>query len=287
MRLLITIINFCLVCLTITFLFMLSAGIVLAIIGINITILQTLILFILIGIALFCSNRMLLKQGYVTEKYLEYNNHLKPLSELDRKRVFHIFDDVCNKSGIKRPNIYIDETLQINATVVGTDLLILNRGLLNFATRDELHAIIAHELGHIKHKDNIFEQYNFILKEITDTLFQMVSELFNETSDKAEHAPLLITLLTLPFFIYAGILYVLKFLVEILVNIVGRLTSPAIEYRADRYAIDAGLGEHLISFGEKMLEICPDERKNYRFYATHPTWKKRVEVAQKLQKEVV
>src|SRR2546426_3403209 len=60
-------------------------------------------------------------------------------------------------AGIPRPRIWIVDDPDPNAFATGTDPLhahvAVTRGLLEICSRDELQAVVGHELGHIKNLD--------------------------------------------------------------------------------------------------------------------------------------
>jgi|LSQX01.1.fsa_nt_gb Zn-dependent protease with chaperone function len=284
MRFLVTVVNFATVCFIYLVLLLLSAGVVIAILGVDITNLLLVQAYIGIAVVLFAVSFYLLKTGYVTKDCLRSIRGLRRATEVDRKRLFHVLDDVCNKLQVKKPTVYFTNSPEINAMIVNNNVLVVHQGLINFATKPELQAILAHEMGHTIHNDNMYVQYNYILSMITQRTFDLLYRPFFK--DNQDEAIGLVYVLLLPLMFYAAILAVLNLVVNLLVVLVERLASPYAEYRADRYAIKIGLGEHLISFGEKMMDKFPSERKNFRFLCTHPTWKKRVLAAKKLLGEV-
>lgn len=60
-------------------------------------------------------------------------------------------------AGLPRPNIYIVQDEDPNAFVSGTKPgeahLAVTSGLLRELNRDELQAVVAHEMGHVKNED--------------------------------------------------------------------------------------------------------------------------------------
>src|SRR5437667_9564151 len=60
-------------------------------------------------------------------------------------------------AGIPQPRIWIVDDPDPNAFATGTDPLhahvAVTRGLLEICSRDELQAVVGHELGHIKNLD--------------------------------------------------------------------------------------------------------------------------------------
>lgn len=278
MRLFISIINFLTVTFACTVLLFLSVGVVVAMCGINITNLMLILTYIGVAIIILSIDTHLIKNGHVTRVYFDENPGIRRMSESEGKLLLPLVNDICDKYNIRRPKVYIQESPVINASVVGNDTLIMNRGLLQFATVGELHAIIAHEIGHIKHNDNIYYQFNYVLHIMTSCIYSFI---FFPFANRDEGPSVLIALFLMPLYFYSLLLLILSRIVGLLVSLVERLTSPYAEYRADSYAVNAGLGNQLISFGEKLMEISPEEQRNYRFFSTHPTWKRRIEAAKR------
>ena len=130
-------INWCLICITIAFglqYFGCTWGQVMAISTILLT-----------GSLLFFST--------TGRKYLRIDIPHRPLSGRERYYLEPIVNEVFSKAELKNPpKVFIHENKESNAMVVG-DALILHTGLLRIASREELAAVIAHEVGHIKNKD--------------------------------------------------------------------------------------------------------------------------------------
>lgn len=74
------------------------------------------------------------------------------------QRARNLVDEMVIAAGVKSPSLhYLPEDHTINAFVIGgknnSVALALSRGALDILTRDELQALIAHEISHIKHED--------------------------------------------------------------------------------------------------------------------------------------
>jgi len=68
-----------------------------------------------------------------------------------------IVDKLSRKSGLKKPKVMIADMPIPNAFAYGSPLtgsrVAVTRGLLATLSRDEIEAVIGHELGHVAHKD--------------------------------------------------------------------------------------------------------------------------------------
>ena len=73
------------------------------------------------------------------------------------KQLVNVVEEMAIASGVPRPRIWIVDDPDPNAFATGTDPLhahvAVTRGLLELCSRDELQAVVGHELGHIKNLD--------------------------------------------------------------------------------------------------------------------------------------
>jgi heat shock protein HtpX len=73
------------------------------------------------------------------------------------KQLLDVVEEMAIAAGIERPHVYLVEDDDPNAFATGRDesdaRLVFTRGLLRVCTRDELQAVVAHEMGHIKNLD--------------------------------------------------------------------------------------------------------------------------------------
>lgn len=75
----------------------------------------------------------------------------------DEQRLVNVVDEMAIASGLPRPRIWIVPDDDPNAFATGHDEgnahIAVTRGLLTMLSRDELQAVIGHEMGHIKNLD--------------------------------------------------------------------------------------------------------------------------------------
>lgn len=81
----------------------------------------------------------------------------RPLERKQNKRVYNLVENLCISSGMKMPKVNIIEDDSLNAFASGvnpsTYTVSLSRGIINKLEDDELEAVIAHELTHIRNRD--------------------------------------------------------------------------------------------------------------------------------------
>ena len=79
------------------------------------------------------------------------------LTDPKEKQFVNVVEEMAIAAGVPRPRIWIVDDPDPNAFATGTDPLhahvAATRGLLDLCTRDELQAVIGHELGHVKNLD--------------------------------------------------------------------------------------------------------------------------------------
>lgn len=81
----------------------------------------------------------------------------KSLERKDAPDIYNMLENLCISRGMSMPKLNIIETKAMNAFASGIDeksyTITLTRGLIDRLDRDELEAVIAHELTHIINKD--------------------------------------------------------------------------------------------------------------------------------------
>jgi heat shock protein HtpX len=81
----------------------------------------------------------------------------KPLERKENKRVYNLVENICISCGMQMPKVNIIEDDSLNAFASGintnTYAVSLSRGIIEKLTDDELEAVIAHELTHIRNRD--------------------------------------------------------------------------------------------------------------------------------------
>ena len=90
---------------------------------------------------------------------------------------FHaIVHDLAEKAGLPMPRVYVIDSPQPNAFATGRNpenaAVAATTGLLNALSREEIAAVMAHELGHVKNRDTL-------LMTITATIAGAISMLAN------------------------------------------------------------------------------------------------------------
>lgn len=81
----------------------------------------------------------------------------RPLERKENKRVYNLVENLCIAHGMRMPKINVIEDDSLNAFASGineqTYTISLSRGIIHKLEDDELEAVIAHELAHIRNRD--------------------------------------------------------------------------------------------------------------------------------------
>lgn len=75
----------------------------------------------------------------------------------EQRQLENVVEEMAIAAGVPKPQIYLIDDPDPNAFVTGTDPLkphlAVTTGLLSMLDRDELQAVVAHEMGHVKNLD--------------------------------------------------------------------------------------------------------------------------------------
>ncbi|HBC47469.1 MAG TPA: protease HtpX, partial [candidate division Zixibacteria bacterium] len=83
----------------------------------------------------------------------------KPITESDNPRLFRIVRQVSQMAGIPMPKVYIIPSPSPNAFATGRNpqhaAVAATGGIMDILNDDELAAVMAHELGHVRNRDTL------------------------------------------------------------------------------------------------------------------------------------
>jgi heat shock protein HtpX len=100
----------------------------------------------------------------------------RQVDEASAPDVVHLVRQLSQKAGLPMPKVYVVENEQPNAFATGRDpehaAVCVTSGLLQRVSNEELAGVLAHELGHVKHRDTL-------TMTITATIAGAVSMLAN------------------------------------------------------------------------------------------------------------
>lgn len=83
--------------------------------------------------------------------------HAQPVSEEEAPELYDIVRGLCQKAQLPMPRIYIDPSESPNAFATGRDpehaAVAVTAGIMRILNRDEMEAVLAHEMGHVRNRD--------------------------------------------------------------------------------------------------------------------------------------
>jgi heat shock protein HtpX len=83
----------------------------------------------------------------------------QPVSEADAPELFTIVRNLAQKAGLPMPKVYVIPEEAPNAFATGRNpehaAVAVTQGLLRLMSREEIEGVLAHELGHVKHRDTL------------------------------------------------------------------------------------------------------------------------------------
>lgn len=103
----------------------------------------------------------------------------KPLDRRENKRVYNLVENLCMANGMKAPKINIIDDDSLNAFASGindrTYTVTLSKGIIQKLNDEELEAVIAHELTHIRNRDVRLLIVSIVFVGIFSMLTQILS----------------------------------------------------------------------------------------------------------------
>ena len=85
--------------------------------------------------------------------------NVRPLSEAEAPHIHQMLQELSDEAGIEKPQLGLSEINIPNAFAYGRSKrsghIAITRPILGLLDRDELKAVLGHEMGHIKHNDMI------------------------------------------------------------------------------------------------------------------------------------
>ncbi|KLN47358.1 peptidase M48 [Providencia rettgeri] len=150
------------------------------------------------------------------------------------KQLFNIIEELSLSASLGYiPRLYILESDEPNAFAAGWNsrnaLVGVTRGLLQTLNRQEVQAVLAHEVGHIIHGDSKLTLYVGILANVILTITNVFSQIFIRTAGRSRNNAANKAQM---------ILLVLNFVLPWITQILYFYLSRTREYMADAAAVD-------------------------------------------------
>ncbi|MEK6758116.1 MAG: M48 family metallopeptidase [Nanoarchaeota archaeon] len=247
-------------------------------------------IFVIMIISIIFSLSYLLLTYYKSDKIAIASVRAQKAPREKYRQYYNSVEGLTIASGIPMPELYIMESAQINAFASGRDpqhaVICVTTGALEKLDKNELEAVLAHELGHIANYDIRY----ITLVAVMVGMVSIISEIFLRSlwlgGDKENKNAI---------FIIIGI--VMAILAPIVVQLVQLSISRKREFVADASAVKfTRYPDGLIRALKKIQkDTTPQERKVSKaiaplFFAnplkgltsTHPPIEKRIEVLERM-----
>ncbi|MGB9719563.1 MAG: zinc metalloprotease HtpX [Candidatus Anstonellales archaeon] len=100
---------------------------------------------------------MLFIQWYIGPFMVKLFTGAKEVSKEEAPELHNMVEELAKKAGIPKPKVCMVHNNSPNAFAFGrtqkSSYVAVHTGLLNILSKEEVEAVLAHEIGHIKHRD--------------------------------------------------------------------------------------------------------------------------------------
>ncbi len=215
-------------------------------------------------------------------------------TQQDKDYLLPIFEEVYAEALNTTPslskdiNIYITESMAVNAFALGSRTIAVTRGALHTFSPDELKGILGHEFGHMVNGDTkalliklvgngFFTLIIFILRLVISIL-QIISNVLSSKN-------IVIVAIAFVLFITRIVIDLSIFLFIFTGDIIIALNSRHSEYLADEYSYLIGYGEDLKNslYIISKLEMSSKLTLTERLKASHPFTSARIERLEQME----
>ena len=191
--------------------------------------------------------------------------------------------DMQNHTGIDMSQFdwFIKNDDSINAFALGHNRICINTGTIMALPYDELLGIVAHEMGHIHHKDSAYGFSRFYMNYLGQMCIR-VYELFARLILWIQYLRLpVITFIVQIFYLLVTLqILFIQWVIKVPLIITDLFTGRRAEYRADKYAYEIGLGTELHNALVTLRNYTAESSESglmSKLYSTHPATEKRIE----------
>jgi Zn-dependent protease with chaperone function len=157
---------------------------------------------------------------------------------------------------------YVMDEPHINGLSLGRQSIAVSTGLLKVGSDDEITAILAHEAGHLHNKDGIFNiallvaslPTIFLNAALKYVLFWGPKPTMPGSNGQSSMfgAGIIVFFILLIFFPYFFVFWLMSFPAILILRAVDMFSAWPIEYRADRFSMNLGLGPAMIELFERI-----------------------------------
>jgi heat shock protein HtpX len=91
------------------------------------------------------------------EAIIKLGTNARKVNRVESPELYNLLENLCISRGMTMPKLFIIDSLAMNAFASGLSeqsySITVTRGLLDALNKEELEAVLAHELSHIRHRD--------------------------------------------------------------------------------------------------------------------------------------
>lgn len=225
-------------------------------------------------------------------------NGAHEVTKKDEPRLYRTVENLSIATGMPMPKVYVMDDMALNAFATGRDpehaIVCATRGLLEAMNDDELEAVLAHEMGHVKNYDIRVMMIVFALVSAIGLIADIITHMFwfgggDDDNDRGSNPAIII------------IAIVAAVIAPIVASLVQLAVSRRREYLADSTgALITRYPEGLISALEKIRDQGSVTRRPNtatahmffanplkgaaiaRLFSTHPPIEDRIERLRKM-----
>ncbi len=169
---------------------------------------------------------ILLIQYLISPYIVQWSMRVRYVSEEEEPELHRIVGELAEKAGIPKPKVGISDIPIANAFAFGRSIrdgrVVVTREIMNMLDRNELTAVLGHEIGHIRNRDMVITTLVSVIPMILYNLYLMFA--FGNSENRGSGAALAILFL------------ILYFISNLLVLAVSRIR----EYLADYTSVTLG-----------------------------------------------
>ncbi|MBN2121026.1 MAG: M48 family metalloprotease [Candidatus Omnitrophica bacterium] len=174
---------------------------------------------------------IMLIQYLLGPKIVEWSMRVKYVGKQEARLLYESVENLAKKARIPMPKVGISETQIPNAFAFGRSIkdgrVCVTRGILNLLNKDELSAVLGHELSHLKNRDVLFITFLSVIPLI---LYRIAFHLlfFGSFSRRRESQG------------YTALIGIAALLFYFITNLLVLYASRIREYFADKGSIELG-----------------------------------------------
>lgn len=226
----------------------------------------------------------------------KHRGHYMPKEEVPH--IYEYLEELADEFGTRNPRLVVFDSEVPNAYATDTlptrPIVALTSGLMNQLEAEEIRAVIAHEMSHIRSYDVFFMLFLSSFVNVIEKAHSFTTNFVYNGDDAFEKlifvVPFIITWINLQ------IVYMILFFVSRVREFVAdKDAAIATEPESMRNALDGITstmddipeGQQKQFHGESALTIIPLQKFKSKIFSTHPPTKKRLQKLEDLQQELI